>query len=128
MTSVGVLVPVRGRLRIWRRRSTRSSASRRAGLAVAALAEAASLEPAGERERLLRALLAIPGLRGVLGAARRTARSALVRAQSRVNGGHRGVWVGPREGLNWSPLAAPCAANRNQFPWPLPRCPLFAGA
>ena len=40
---------------------------RRYGEARAALAEAASLEPAGARERLLRALLAMPGLRSTLG-------------------------------------------------------------
>lgn len=40
---------------------------RRYGEARAALAEAASLEPAGARERLLRALLAVPGLRATLG-------------------------------------------------------------
>jgi glycosyltransferase involved in cell wall biosynthesis len=40
---------------------------RRYGEARAALAEAASLQPAGARERVLRALLAVPGLRGLLG-------------------------------------------------------------
>jgi hypothetical protein len=40
---------------------------RRYGEARAALAEAASLEPAGTRERLLRAMLAVPALRGLLG-------------------------------------------------------------
>lgn len=40
---------------------------RRYGEARAALAEAASLQPAGARERMLRALLAVPGFRALLG-------------------------------------------------------------
>ena len=40
---------------------------RRYGDARAALAEAASLQPAGARERMLRARLAVPGVRALLG-------------------------------------------------------------
>jgi len=51
-----LVVLARGRIR-----------QRRYGEARAALAEAASLQPAGARERLLRTLLAVPGLRALLG-------------------------------------------------------------